>query len=636
MSHDCDSCALNVIPLHADVVVALAGNPNSGKSTLFNRLTGLRQRVGNWSGTTVSRAEGTYRLDGTTYRVVDLPGVASLRATGAEEQVAREFLLDAAPDVTVVVVDATRLERHLYLVLQLLRITGRVVVAVNMIDEAERAGLVIDVRHLVRELGVPVVPVVARTSRGADELLGAIARVARDPENRRTATPEDLSDGEVAATFADAERIAGAATGSSGRAPLRTFDQRLDRILTHRVGGFAAMGALFFGVFWLTIAGAAVPSDLLFSLLVEHGHPLVHGLLAGLGLPGWLVGLTADGVYLGTAWVIAVMLPPMAIFFPLFTLLEDFGYLPRVAFNLDKPFQGSGAHGKQALTMMMGYGCNAAGVTATRIIDSPRERLIAIVTNNFSICNGRWPTLILMGTVFIGSAAPPVWAAAVAAATVVAVAVLGVLTTLAVSWGLSRTVLRGEVSVYSLELPPYRRPQVWRTIYVSLIDRTLKVLKRAVVMAAPAGAVIWIIGNVDVGGASVAVHLVHGLDPLGFLLGLNGAVLVAYLVAVPANEIVVPAILMLTLASSGTGPAGLLINASDTQAHALLAGVGGWTVLTAINLMLLSLLHNPCSTTILTIWKETRSVRWTATSTLLPLGLGVLATFTTATVAGLV
>lgn len=451
----------------------------------------------------------------------------------------------------------------------------------------------------------------------------------------RQELPADFSDQVVADTFADAERIARAAVGNSGRPAVRTFDQALDRALTHRVWGFAVMAAMLFAVFWITIAGAAVPSDLLFTLLVEHGHPAVRQLLIDVAAPGWLIGLLADGVYLGTAWVIAVMLPPMAIFFPLFALLEDFGYLPRVAFNLDRLFQKSGAHGKQALTMMMGYGCNAAGVTATRIIDSPRERLIAIITNNFSICNGRWPTLILMGTVFVGAVVPPAWAGLVAAATVVAVAILGVAATLAVSWGLSRTVLRGETSLYSLELPPYRRPQIWHTIYISLIDRTLKVLKRAVVMAAPAGAVIWIISNVDVARSSIAVHLIHGLDPLGFALGLNGVVLVAYLVAVPANEIVIPSILMLTLAAAGEGPAGVMLALSDLQAHAVLVYVGGWTALTAVNLMLFSLLHNPCSTTILTIWSETRSVRWTTVATLLPVGLGLLVTASTAGIARL-
>jgi ferrous iron transport protein B len=459
--------------------------------------------------------------------------------------------------------------------------------------------------------------------------------VVANASRLRRELPADFADQVVAGTYVDAELIAREAVGGSGRLTVRTFEQRLDRALTHRFWGFVVMGAMLFVVFWFTIAGAAIPSDLLFALLVEHGHPAVRHLLATAAAPGWLIGLLADGIYLATAWVIAVMLPPMAIFFPIFTLLEDFGYLPRVAFNLDRLFQKSGAHGKQALTMMMGYGCNAAGVTATRIIDSPRERLIAIITNNFSICNGRWPTLILMGTVFVGAVVPPGWAGLVAAAAVVTVAVLGVGATLVVSWGLSRTVLRGEASLYSLELPPYRRPRIWRTIYISLIDRTLKVLKRAVVMAAPAGAVIWIISNVEVAGTSIAVHLIHGLDPMGFALGLNGVVLVAYLVAVPANEIVVPAILMLTLAAGGEH-AGVMLALSDTQTHAVLVQVGGWTALTAANLMLFSLLHNPCSTTVLTIWSETRSVRWTTVATLLPVGLGLLVTASTAAAARLV
>jgi ferrous iron transport protein B len=335
-------------------------------------------------------------------------------------------------------------------------------------------------------------------------------------------------------------------------------------------------------------------------------------------------------MYVGTAWVLAVMLPPMAIFFPLFTLLEDFGYLPRVAFNLDRLYARAGAHGKQALTMMMGFGCNAAGVTATRIIDSPRERLIAIITNNFSICNGRWPTLILMSTVFIGTMAPPALAGLVAAGSVAAVAILGVLTALVVSGALSRSVLRGETSVYSLELPPYRPPQIFRTIYTSVIDRTFKVLLRALVMAAPAGAVIWLLGNLTVGGSSLAAHLVAGLSGPGWLLGLNGVILLAYVVAIPANEIVIPTILMLTLtlgASETSGAsAGVMLDLPDAAAGTVLVGVGGWTLLTALNLMLFSMLHNPCSTTILTIWRETRSLKWTATATFLPLALACLIT----------
>lgn len=450
----------------------------------------------------------------------------------------------------------------------------------------------------------------------------------------RSGLPPGFEDSVVEAVYDEADRIACLTLADEGqRAPL-AWQQRLDRALTHRIWGFAVMGALFYLVFWFTIAGAAVPSDLLFQLLVENVHPVLRKGFESAGSPGWLTGLLVDGAYLGTAWVVAVMLPPMAIFFPLFTLLEDFGYLPRVAFNLDRLFARSGAHGKQALTMMMGFGCNAAGVTATRIIDSRRERLVAILTNNFSICNGRWPTLVLMGSIFIGSLAPPALAGAVTAASVVAVACLGIATTIVVSWALTRTVLRGETSVYTLELPPYRRPQVWRTLYTSAIDRAYKVLRRALVMAAPAGALIWLISNVDLGDQSVAGHVVDTMDPIGTAIGLNGIILLAYVVAIPANEIVIPTILMLTLTlgAESVGAPGVMVDLSDGDAATVLVEGGGWTLLTAINLMLFSLLHNPCSTTILTIWKETGSRRWTAMATLLPLTLAFGATAATTAV----
>ncbi|MDD7964036.1 nucleoside recognition domain-containing protein [Actinomycetospora lemnae] len=455
------------------------------------------------------------------------------------------------------------------------------------------------------------------------DLLDEAARLRRGLSGDAS---HDLGDRIVESLYTDAARIAATSVDRDDARAKLTVDRALDRVLTHRVWGFVAMGVLFFGVFWFTIAGAAVPSDLLYQLLVENGHGWLRGLFEAVGAPWWVTGLLVDGVYLATAWVIAVMLPPMAIFFPLFTLLEDFGYLPRVAFNLDRLFARSGAHGKQALTMMMGYGCNAAGVTATRIIDSRRERLIAIITNNFSICNGRWPTLILMGTIFVGAVVPPALAGVVAAGSVVAVVIVGIGVTLAVSWLLSRTVLRGESSVYTLELPPYRPPQVLRTLYTSIIDRTLKVLRRAVLMAAPAGAVIWLVGNVHLGDASVAAHLVTALNPVGWVIGLNGVILLAYLVAVPANEIIIPTIVMLTLTlganTLGAAPGVMLELGDDAQIGSVLVGVGGWTLLTAVNLMLFTLLHNPCSTTVLTIWHETRSVRWTTVATLLPLGLG--------------
>ena len=375
-----------------------------------------------------------------------------------------------------------------------------------------------------------------------------------------------------------------------------------------------------------------MPSSMLATLLVDQGHTWLKALSAAAGLPWWLDGFMLDGVYLATAWVISVMLPPMAIFFPLFTLLEDFGYLPRVAFNLDSMFKKAGAHGKQALTMCMGFGCNAAGVVSTRIIDSPRERLIAIITNNFSLCNGRWPTQILVATIFIGALAPPHLGGVVSAAAVVSIALLGVLMMFLSSWILSRTVLRGEAASFSLELPPYRPPRLLQTLYTSIIDRTLIVLWRAVVFAIPAGAVIWLISNVTIGGPSIAEYSVQWLEPLGLLLGLNGVILLAYVVAIPANEIVIPTILMMTvlvtpeLADQGAG-AGVMFEEDSLATTGALLHAGGWTLLTAVNLMLFSLLHNPCSTTIYTIYKETRSIKWTALATTLPVFMGVVVCF---------
>jgi ferrous iron transport protein B len=369
-------------------------------------------------------------------------------------------------------------------------------------------------------------------------------------------------------------------------------------------------------------------------LLLGTVHPLLKSAAAYAGLPWWLDGLLIDGVYLATAWVVSVMLPPMAIFFPMFTLLEDFGYLPRVAFNLDRTFHRCGAHGKQALTMCMGFGCNAAGVVATRVIDSPRERLIAILTNNFSLCNGRWPTQILIGTIFLGVLVPPYLSGVVAAGAVAGIALLGVACMFLAAWVLSRTVLQGEPSSFHLELPPYRPPRVMQTLYTSLIDRTIFVLWRAVMFALPAGAVIWLVANIHIGGWSVAEWAVDFLDPVGVLIGLNGVILLAYVVAIPANEIVIPTVLMLTVLTAGLTDAGqgrgVMFEAESATATAAVLRAGGWTALTGVNLMLFSLLHNPCSTTIYTIWKETRSVKWTILATLMPLAMGAAVCFVVA------
>jgi ferrous iron transport protein B len=383
-------------------------------------------------------------------------------------------------------------------------------------------------------------------------------------------------------------------------------------------------------ILWLTIIGANYPSSMLANLLLDNVHPFLKSIAAGIGMPWWLDGFLIDGVYLAVAWVIAVMLPPMAIFFPLFTLLEDFGYLPRVAFNLDYLFKKSGAHGKQALTMSMGFGCNAAGVVATRIIDSPRERLIAIITNNFSLCNGRWPTQILIATIFIGAVVPESLSGIASVGAVIGIAILGIFFMFASSWALSKTVLKGEVSTFNLELPPYRPPRFWKTIYTSLIDRTMIVLWRAVVFAAPAGAVIWLISNIFIGDVSIAAWLINAFDSFGFLLGLNGVILLAYVVAIPANEIVIPTILMLTVLVTGVAGgagAGVMFELDSVNATGDILRAGGWTLLTAINLMLFSLLHNPCSTTIYTIYKETKSVKWTVVATIMPVIMGFVITF---------
>ncbi len=461
----------------------------------------------------------------------------------------------------------------------------------------------------------------------AEELLALARRL-------RWEIGTDFHQALMEAIYAEAARIADRAVTRPGAKPRFDLDRTIDRLVTSRRWGFPLMVLLFALIFWLTISGANYPSELLSNLLIGRIYPALHALAGLAGLPWWLRGLLIDGMYLATAWVVSVMLPPMAIFFPLFTLLEDFGYLPRVAFNLDAIFKKAGAHGKQVLSMMMGFGCNAAGVVSTRIIDSPRERLIAMITNNFSLCNGRWPTQILIASLFLGSLVPSALAGLVSALAVVGVAILGVLLSFVVSWGLSRTVLRGEVSTFSLELPPYRPPRIWQTLYTSVIDRTLIVLSRAVTFALPAGAAIWLVANIPIAGAPLAAWLIRLLDPIGWLMGLNGVILLAYIVAIPANEIVIPTVLMLTVLVTGMtdygAGAGVMFELENTADLMQLFRAGGWTLLTAVNLMLFSLIHNPCSTTIATIYKESGSAKWTAVAALLPLGMGFVVTFVVA------
>ncbi len=686
-----------------DYVIALAGNPNTGKSTVFNALTGLKQHTGNWPGKTVTRAEGSFSYNDQSFRLVDLPGTYSLFSTSDDEEVARDFILFGKPDVTVIVVDASRLERNLSLVLQILQITDKAVLCLNLMDEAKRHGIEVDTRSLSKDLGIPVIATSARRNEGLNELLGAIQQVASgqiqtwpqpikafsketnsaidsveqlilkaDPEipNAHWIAMRLLEQdksiqlalrseslGEIKAKDADqiiveanrlkeelgskyrndvAEAIYTQATSivkstvqSDDNKRSFRIDRAIDRVVTSKIWGFPIMFLMLGVVLWLTIAGANYPSGLLAELLLEQVYPWLKSGADYLSFPWWLSGFLIDGVYLATAWVIAVMLPPMAIFFPLFTLLEDFGYLPRVAFNLDRMFQKVGAHGKQALTMSMGFGCNAAGVVSTRIINSPREKLIAIITNNFSLCNGRWPTQILIATIFIGALAGK-WSSAISTLSVIGIVILGIGFSFLTSWLLTKTMLKGESSFFTLELPPYRPPRILQTIYTSIIDRTLIVLWRAIVFAAPAGAVIWLISNIHIGEQSMALSIIQGLDPVGMFIGLNGVILLAYVVAIPANEIVIPTVLMLSVMVLGNTEigqgAGVMFEASDVEIKGILVAAG-WTTLTAVNLMLFSLLHNPCSTTIYTIYKETNSVKWTTVATVLPIIFGVIVCF---------
>jgi len=608
-------------------VISLAGNPNVGKSTVFNRLTGLKQHTGNWPGKTVGLAEGIHEYQGSHYCLVDLPGTYSLSSNSEEEEVAQAFIQSDLSAATICVCDATSLERSLNLVLHIMQISDKVVVCVNLIDEARQKGIKIDIEKLQSLLGVPVIATAARQNEGLDDLMSTLANVVSgeikmNPNMKKALASLEVNQEENTLALLDRATVIAKDVVEFTDEDYNRHDRKLDIILTQKLTGIPIMILLLIIVFWLTIQGANVPSDMLanaFAVIGDYLNQFAHYI----HMPEWLRGALIDGVYNVLSTVISVMLPPMAIFFPLFTLLEDFGYLPRVAFNLDKYFANAGACGKQALTMCMGFGCNAAGVVGTRIINSPREKLIAIVTNNFVPCNGRFPILISIITMFFVGSSVSLGSSLLSAILLATTVILGVLTTFWISQLLSKTILKGIPSSFTLELPPYRKPQIGSVIVRSIFDKTLFVLGRAIIVAAPAGLVIWMMANIIIGDYSILTWVTEAIDPFARLMGLDGIILMAFILGFPANEIVIPIMVMGYLSKSTL----FEFESLDQFKHLLLDN--GWTWLTAANMILFTVYHWPCSTTLFAIYKETKSSRWTWISFAVPTVMGIATTMIT-------
>ena len=681
-----------------EFMIALAGNPNTGKSTVFNFLTGLRQHTGNWPGKTVCTARGDFSYKNNNYALIDLPGTYSLFPLSQEEIVTRDFICFGNPDAVIVVCDSTCIERNLNLLFQVMELTDKVILCLNLLDEAKKKGIEINKNKLEKILGIPVVLTAARSGFGMDQLQDTLNKVVNNEydfknkpvyyddeiENIINSIKDDLTEiipsinprwlglrlieGDESILTSlneytdrdilnDLNNIKSKLPDIFDKSKIRSYltktnydyaksisdevvtiaeknkldrDEKIDKIVSSKVFGIPLMLLLLCSILWITIEGANIPSQLLSNFLFSF-EPKIYDLLNTIHFPLWLNEMLTYGMYRTLAWVVSVMLPPMAIFFPLFTLLEDLGYLPRVAFNLDHLFKKACCHGKQCLTMCMGFGCNAAGVIGCRIIDSPRERLLAILTNNFVPCNGRFPTLITISTIFFSSViANNFLSSSITALSITLLIIVGVLTTLLVSYILSKTLLKGVPSTFTLELPPYRPPQVGRIIYTSIMDRTLFVLRRAVTVAIPAGIIIWIFANIHIGDITLLSYVSNLLDPLGKLIGLDGFILLAFILGFPANEIVIPILIMSYMTT------GKMVEFDELSALGNLLRDNGWTYLTALNMMLFSLLHWPCATTLITIKKETNSVKWTALGFLIPTAIAFVVCFLTTTVYNLI
>lgn len=680
------------INVKEDYVVALAGNPNVGKSTVFNELTGLNQHTGNWPGKTVENAEGYYEFNGSIVKVVDLPGTYSLLSNSEEEEIARDYICFSKPDVVVVVADATSLERNLNLFIQISEITYKVLLCVNLIDEAKKKNIEIDFNLLEDELNSIVVPASARSGIGINDLKKAILKELKSNKEKKHAITyssyieesvkkieniinkaievdkrknrwlsirilegnknildslyskydikekyikaiddikagiknieanKSIEDQIVESIIKKAENISNRVVNSNEE--YNKTQRKIDKILVSKKTGIPIMILTLLIILWITITLANYPSDLL-ARLFGMGEDFLRDVFGKVNLPSWVGGLIIDGVYTTLAWVISVMLPPMAIFFPMFTLLEDLGYLPRIAFNLDKCFKKCCSCGKQALTMCMGLGCNAAGVVGCRIINSPRERIIAILTNVFMPCNGRFPMLISIASIFIGGLAVGIKGSFISAITVTITIIFGVFVTLIISRILSKTILKGVPSNFILELPPYRKPQIGKVIVRSVLDRTLYVLSKSAVIAIPAGMVIWLFSNITVGDGTLLSICANFLDPFANLIGLDGYILMAFILGLPANEIVMPIIIMSYLRAT------TMLELSNLAELKELLVANGWTILTAINVMMLCLMHFPCGTTLWTIKKETKSIKWTVLAFLIPTIVGISICFVT-------